>query len=194
MGYEGHLLTLWPEDARDAACRRDLAPLVELRRELERRGIPVSIVSAGGSGTYRTTPTIDGITEIQAGGACLMDRFYAEECHLEEFSFALTVMTTVTSRPTPERVITDAGWKALSKGAGGLPSVVDRTEIEFTDLHAEHGLARIPEGAASLRVGDTLRLIPGYSDATIHLYDWIHGLRDGRVEEMIPVAARGRVA
>jgi D-serine deaminase-like pyridoxal phosphate-dependent protein len=193
MGYEGHLLTLWPEDARDAACRRDLAALVDVRHELERRGIPVSIVSSGGSGTYRTTPTIVGITEIQAGGACLMDRFYAEECHLDEFAFALTVMTTVTSRPTPERVITDAGWKALSKGAGGLPRVIDRAEIEFTDLHAEHGLARIPDGAERLAVGDTLRLVPGYSDATIHLYAWIHGLRDGRVAEMIPVAARGCV-
>jgi D-serine deaminase-like pyridoxal phosphate-dependent protein len=193
MGYEGHLLTLWPEGARDAACRRDLAALVDLRHQLERRGIPVSIVSSGGSGTYRTTPTIAGITEIQAGGACLMDRFYAEECHLAEFAFALTVITTVTSRPTPDRVITDAGWKALSKGAGGMPHVVDRAEIEFTDLHAEHGLARIPDGAAALVVGATLLLVPGYSDATIHLYDWIHGHRNGRVEEMIPVEARGCV-
>ena len=42
-----------------------------------------------------------------------MDRFYGVECHMEEqgFEYALTLLTTVTSRPTPERVIADSGFK-----------------------------------------------------------------------------------
>jgi len=116
MGYEGHVLTLRPREAKRAATEAAIGGLVESRRLIEADGIPVGIVSGGGSGNYMFAARMDGLTELQAGGACLMDPFYATLCHLDElgFQYALTILTTVTSRPTPERVITDAGFKTMS--------------------------------------------------------------------------------
>jgi hypothetical protein len=38
-----------------------------------------------------------------------------------------------------------------------------------------------------------VELIVGYSDTTVHLHEEIVGLRDGRVEAVWRVAARGRI-
>ena len=37
-----------------------------------------------------------------------MDVFYRRQCQVPDLGFALTVLTTVVSRPTPERAIIDA--------------------------------------------------------------------------------------
>ena len=101
MGYEGHLLTIWPLEEKERLAREQMGWMVETRRLIERDGREVKIVSGGGSGTYMVSGLIEGITEIQAGGACFMDRFYGEECHMEDdFEYALSVVT-VTSRPIP---------------------------------------------------------------------------------------------
>ena len=121
MGYEGHVLTAWPNEEKRAGTVAAVAGLIESRRLIEDDGMPVGIVSGGGSGNYMFAASLDGLTELQAGGACLMDQFYGKLCHLDElgFEYALTILTTVTSRPTEERVITDAGFKTLSAGEAG---------------------------------------------------------------------------
>ena len=51
-----------------------------------------------------------GVGRRQAGGGVFCDVHYAKDFGVDH-PYALSVMTTVTSRPTPERVITDAGGK-----------------------------------------------------------------------------------
>jgi D-serine deaminase-like pyridoxal phosphate-dependent protein len=194
LGYEGHVNTLWPAEVRAAACRAALDPLVATRRLLEDDGIEVRIVSSGGSATADVAARVDGITEIQAGGACLMDRYYRELCHLNGYATALTVRVTVTSRPTRERFITDGGWKAMSNGVGGLPLVVAEPGLRIVELHAEHGIGEVESGSRGPVVGDTLDLIPGYSDATVFLHDWVVIGRAGQAIEVVPVAARGKLS
>ena len=78
-----------------------------------------------------------------------MDPFYGELCHLEElgFEYALTILTTVTSRPTPERVITDAGFKTLSAKEEWHAVVLGHDDFELVYLSAEHGVwLRKPDG------------------------------------------------
>ena len=43
----------------------------------------------------------------------------------------------------------------------------------------------------SPQVGDQLRLVPGHCDPTCNMHDWIVGVRDGVVEAVWPVLARG---
>ena len=54
------------------------------------------------------------MTEVQAGGAILMDVFYRDDCGVTGLDDALTLLTTVVGRPSPERAIIDAGRKALN--------------------------------------------------------------------------------
>jgi 3-hydroxy-D-aspartate aldolase len=45
----------------------------------------------------------------------------------------------------------------------------------------------------TVSLGDKLKLIPGHCDPTVNLYDWYVCVRDGRVQALWPVAARGAI-
>ena len=64
--------------------------------------MPVDIVSCGGTGTLPYCAQQPGVTEIQAGGAILSDMHYRTHYHLD-IPAALTLLATVTSRPTSTR-------------------------------------------------------------------------------------------
>ena len=49
---------------------------------------------------------------------------------------------------------------------------------------------RIEDGEAPA-LGEKLRLVPGHCDPTVDRHDWYVGVRNGRVECLWPVAARG---
>jgi D-serine deaminase-like pyridoxal phosphate-dependent protein len=195
MGYEGHVLTAWPNEEKRAGTVAAGAGLIESRRLIEADGMAVGIVSGGGSGNYMFAASLDGLTELQAGGACLMDPFYGKACHLEElgFEYALTILTTVTSRPTRERVITDAGFKALSAREEGEAILLDRPGVELDYLSAEHGVWRRGPGSAEIGIGDRLEIIPDYHDTTTFRHDAFIGLRGDVVEAVIPLLARGKL-
>jgi D-serine deaminase-like pyridoxal phosphate-dependent protein len=197
MGYEGHVLTAWPNEEKRAGTVAAVAGLIESRRLIEDDGMTVGIVSGGGSGNYMFAASLDGLTELQAGGGCLMDQFYGVLCHLDElgFEYALTILTTVTSRPTAERVITDAGFKTLSAGeAGRQPYLVERPDWELEYLSAEHGNWRRPPGAEDVVIGARLEIIPDYHDTTTFRHDQFVGLRGDVVEAVIPLLGRGKLS
>jgi 3-hydroxy-D-aspartate aldolase len=45
--------------------------------------------------------------------------------------------------------------------------------------------------AIDLKIGKKIRLIPGHCDPTVNLHDWYIGIRNGMVEAIWPVEARG---
>ena len=45
--------------------------------------------------------------------------------------------------------------------------------------------------AKRLKLGEKVWLIPGHCDPTVNLHDWYVGVRNGRVEVLWPVTARG---
>ncbi len=117
-GYEGHC-SLTPErDLRAHRQRVAMNLLVDSADKIRAAGLPCSIVSAGGTATWDWTAQTPGVTEIQAGSYAVMDNFHGPMA--EEFEHALTVLTTVISRP-PDRVIVDAGNKSL--GAAALSTI-----------------------------------------------------------------------
>ncbi len=44
-----------------------------------------------------------------------------------------------------------------------------------------------------LSLGDRIRLVPGHCDPTCNLHDWFVGVRNGVVETLWPVTARGKL-
>jgi D-serine deaminase-like pyridoxal phosphate-dependent protein len=194
MGYEGHLLTVWPLEEKRRQSHEAMGRMIDTVRLIERDGIPVDIVSGGGSGTYMTSGMVAGMTEIQAGGGCFLDRFYGEECHMEEdFEYALTVVSTITSRPIPERAIMDAGFKTMSDGESGRPRPIDLPGASLVYLSAEHGNIALEPEAQGLKIGDRVEWILGYSDTTTFLHNQFVGIRNDRVEAVIPLLGRGKL-
>jgi D-serine deaminase-like pyridoxal phosphate-dependent protein len=75
-----------------------------------------------------------------------------------------------------------------------MPSLVlDHDELALIYLSAEHGSWRITGDGQPIRVGDQLRLLPDYHDTTTFRHDEMVGTRDGVVEAIIPLLARGRL-
>jgi len=188
MGYEGHLLTLWPEDEKRKAITDAMSLLIEARNAIEASGVEVGIVSCGGSGSYRISSAIPGVTEVQAGGGCLMDEFYRHSCHVD-LGQALFVVGSVGSVPAPDRAIVDVGWKAMPNRTA-TPICRDRNDVVVAQMYAEH-LRLESTGAIGLEIGDRVVFVPGYSDETTVLHDEFMGVRNGVVVETIPLLARG---
>ena len=196
FGYEGHLLRAWPEDEKIRQIEDALGRLVGTAETIRGAGIEVPIVTAGGTGSYRYSAKVPGITELEAGGGCLMDLMYRDDCHVGPetgLEFALTVRAMIVSRPTPERAITDAGWKTFSSHHH-MPQVKNLPGVTLRLLSAEHGTLDVAADAEQPRIGDIVEFIPGYHDSTVFLHDRLYGVRGGVVTEIIPVAARGRLS
>jgi D-serine deaminase-like pyridoxal phosphate-dependent protein len=184
-GYEGHC-SLTPEpDLRHQRQRQAMDFFVGVADAIAGVGIPVAVLSAGGTGTWEWTAAEERLTEVQAGTYVVMDMFHG---HMSPgFEHSLTVQTTVISVPAG-RVIVDAGNKSM--GAGALCTIVGHpmAALRFDE---EHGIFTQPEGGTSLKVGDSIALVPGYSPGTVNWYDAYHVVRDGVVVDIWPVVPRG---
>ena len=182
MGYEGHILGVKPPGEKMRQCGQALDRLLECRDLLAANGVPVAIVSAGGTGCYSITAAYKGITEVQAGGGIFMDAKYREQFSVDTLDFALTVLGTVTSRH-PTHLVLDAGFKVMS-AYHEPPRTLDRKDLIFRYLSSDCGVWEITEGSEGPRVGDQVELIVGYSDSTMFLHRRLIGLRDAVVEKV----------
>jgi len=190
MGYEGHTVAIPDFEERKREAEKAMTRLIQTKELIQRNGLEVSIVSGGGTGTYNITGQFPGMTEIQAGSYILMDTFYSGV--LNDFDCALTVLTTVISRPNKDTAITDAGMKTVTKEFG-LPGVKYLDGVEVVSLSEEHGKLDLSNSGANLKPGDTLELIPGHGCTTINLHDRFYGIRNGILEAIWDIAARGKV-
>jgi D-serine deaminase-like pyridoxal phosphate-dependent protein len=181
MGYEGHVAHQPDGPEKESAYDLAMNTLMNCRCLLEDNGMPVGIVSTGGTGTYSLTTRFPGITEFQAGSYVVMDTEYRKTC--TDFELALSVLGTVISRTDGERLVVDAGLKSISS-EHGMPVIKGQDGLRLRKLNAEHGIIDILNPLVSLEAGDTLEIWAHYSDATINLHERIYGVRDGKVEEI----------
>ena len=183
-GYEGHC-SLTPErDLRAQRQRVAMDLLIDSAEQIKSAGLPCSIVSAGGTGTWDWTAITPGVTEIQAGSYVVMDNFHGPMA--TDFEHAVTVLTTAISRP-PDRVIVDAGNKSL--GAPAL-STIRGHNLAVLRVDEEHGIF-IADASYPLHVGDVVELVPGYAPGTVNWYDAYHVVDSDRVVDIWPVIPRG---
>jgi D-serine deaminase-like pyridoxal phosphate-dependent protein len=183
-GYEGHCSLMPEHELRLAAQQAAMAFLVAVADAIGAAGIPVPVLSAGGTATWEWTSLDPRLGEIQAGTYVVMDNFHGQM--VPGFEHSLTVQTTVISRPV-DRVIVDAGSKSV--GDGEISSIVghDLKAIRFDE---EHGIFA-SQGGSSLEVGDTVALVPGYAPSTVNWYDAYHVVSGDTVVDTWPIIPRG---
>jgi D-serine deaminase-like pyridoxal phosphate-dependent protein len=183
MGYRGNL-KLPDGIEKEQIVTSAMQELVATRRLLERNGIRVEMVSAGGTTDYSIVSAHSGITEVQAGSYLLMDRWKTEL--VPDFMPALSIVTTVLSRDDGGRVITDGGVKAMS-AFRGLPRVKGIPGLSLKALHAEHCFMEITDPSIAIQVGDPIEIWVEYLDATISRHRQMYGVRNGHVEEIFEI-------
>lgn len=163
--------------------------------QLRQQGLDCPIVGGAGTGTFQFEMASGVYNEIQAGSYVFMDADYAR--NLDEagapvgtFRHSLFVLATVMSASRPGVAVLDAGHKAVAVDSG-MPTVWQRPELLYTSASDEHGKLEAASETAAPKLGEKLRLVPGHCDPTVDRYDWYVGVRQGRVECLWPVAARG---
>jgi D-serine deaminase-like pyridoxal phosphate-dependent protein len=180
----------------DGVARHDADRLLETARMLRATGIDVPAVSAGGTPTARRVAAAPGITEIRPGAYALSDRDQAALGWGTLRDCALSVLTTVVSRPTETRAVIDAGSKTLSSDSSfqdeGWGAVLDRPELWIRTITEEHGIVDVSPGA-QLPLGTRLRLIPNHGCGTINMHDRVVAVRGRDVIDTWRVEARARV-
>jgi len=189
MGYEGPFFDLPDFAQRKAAAQVLLLSLKETVDMVESEGIPVHDVSAGSTSTYGIAGEYPRITEVEAGSYVFMDSTYKKLGGLG-FDCALTVLVTVISRPVPERVVVNAGLKAITQEFG-MPVVVDHEDAKMYHMSEEHGMISV-DPKSKIDVGDKLELVPSHCCTTVNLHDQYYGVRDDKVEVVWPILARGK--
>ncbi len=197
QAYHGAAQHIRRHDERAAAIARAAELAGATRTLIEGQGILCPTVSGGGTGSFAFELESGVYDELQCGSYVFMDADYARNLDADGapvrlFEHSLFVWTQVMSRPSEDRIVIDAGLKALSLDSGP-PLLVDHPTVGYRSGGDEHGLLCADRPVNGLALADKVRLIPGHCDPTVNLYDWYVGIRGDRVEALWPIAARGAV-
>ena len=162
---------------------------------LSEAGLECRLVTGAGTGTFQFEADSGIWNELQAGSYCFMDADYGLNLNetgefINTFRNSLFIWSTIMSHPTKDRAVVDAGHKATSIESG-LPLVADLKDVKYVSASDEHGSLALGRDAIDLKIGKKIRLIPGHCDPTVNLHDWYIGIRNGMVEAIWPVEARG---
>jgi D-serine deaminase-like pyridoxal phosphate-dependent protein len=145
-------------------------------------------------------PVLEGITELRPGTYILMDASQGN-AYGSLNRCAATVLTTVISRPTPERVITDVGAKGITaqtrtKGicaTKGLGLIKGWPDVEIFDVYDEHAIIYNKKFRDAVRVGDKVEIIPNHICPVVNLHEEAYLVSKGEVLEKVPVLCRGKL-
>lgn len=161
---------------------------------LGQAGLDVPVISSG------NTPDmwVGGqsiVTERRPGTYIYYDRFQVQQGAAKWEDCALTVLTTVVSRPTATRVVLDAGSKSLTSDTLGQVGygLVMGTDLAIKSLSEEHGVIEMASPSDTPRIGERLRIIPNHACVVSNLFDSVYLISGDRIIDKLPVAARGRV-
>jgi D-serine deaminase-like pyridoxal phosphate-dependent protein len=190
QGYEGHCVDLRDAGERVSQSRAAIERLVNTRRQIERAGIAVRIVSGGGTGTYDINGNTDGIDEVQAGSYAAMDWWYTDI--RPEFRQAMSILTTVVSRAKPRIAIIDVGRKGIG-AEWGPPRLKNPDDGKVLSYTSEEHMTIELSGNREINVGDRLEIIPSHGCTTSNLYREFVVHRNGEVVDRWPIEGSGKL-
>jgi D-serine deaminase-like pyridoxal phosphate-dependent protein len=185
MAFAGHVYSATTEHEVRRAAADEIRAVKVTAAALSALEIPCPVLSIG------TSPTAHYLDEAARGLQCrpgtyvFNDRTQVALGAADESSCALTVLSTVLSRPAPDRVIFDAGSKALSSDLppatpGGYGAVLGEPAISIGRLYEEHAIARLPRDL-DLPIGSRVRIVPNHACTTANMHRTLLVLDGGSV-------------
>lgn len=163
------------------------------------RGFPCEVISYGSTPTFMNqVPILEGITELRPGTYALMDASQGNAIGSLD-RCAASVLATVISRPTAERVILDVGAKGMTMqsrtkgicatpGKGTLP---DYPGVYIDSMYDEHAIIYNAAFRDAVRIGDKVRIIPVHICPVCNLYDTMYLIRGEEVIRTVEISCRG---
>ena len=194
QAYQGAMQHMESYTARKEKIDIAVSMVARTVEMLKAEGLECDIVGGGGTGSYYFEGNSGVFNELQCGSYAFMDADY-QRIHdekgerISEFENSLFILTSVMSHTKADKAICDAGLKAQSVDSG-LPYIFGRDDVEYIKCSDEHGVISDPAGV--LKVNEKLKLVPGHCDPTCNVHDYYVGVRNGKVETLWPVSARGK--
>ncbi len=189
LGYEGFTMFEVDRVLRVDHAKHAMKALVDTADLIRKTGIPVEMVSAGGTGTFDITGDYPGVTEVEAGSYVFMDIKY-NQLGLA-FQQSLTLLSMVTSIHTPERCIIDAGMKVLTTD-NDLPEIISVPGLILQKLNEEHGIVEVDPETARPDVGMCVEIIPSHGCTTVNLHDRYYVIKNEQLVDIWEISGRGK--
>lgn len=196
QAYQGAMQHMDSYEDRKGKTQIAIDMVADAVSALKEKGLECDIVGGGGTGSYYFESNSNVYNELQCGSYAFMDADYGRilddagnRIDKGEWENALFILTSVMSHAKADKAIVDAGLKVQSVDSG-LPFIYGRDDVEYVKCSDEHGVVADPNGA--LKINDKLKLVPGHCDPTCNVHDWYVGVRNGKVEVVWPVSARGK--
>ena len=194
MAYASGAYACRTEEDRFAFTRQEGASLAALAASLTAAGFEMRRISGGCTPTAGRYQRGCGLTEIRCGTYCLNDYNQIDLGSCTRAQVAATVLATVVAHPTPDRVIIDAGTKALDQQVSpttqGYGWLLDPPDANVVKINDEHGY--LDSAAGHLQIGDKVRVIPPRICTCLNLYDELVVVQDEVVVDVWEIAARGK--
>ena len=195
QAYQGAMQHLDNYEERKEKIGIAVAMVKDAVDTLRTKGLECDIVGGGGTGSYYFESTSGVYNELQCGSYAFMDADYGRILDKDgkridqgEWENAMFILTSVMSHAKADKAIVDAGLKVQSVDSG-LPVIYGRDDVEYVKCSDEHGV--VMDTAGVLKINDKLKLVPGHCDPTANVHDWYVGVRNGKVECVWPISARG---
>ncbi len=169
--------------------------ITETLDRLASDGIPVNIISGGGTGSEATSKEL-GCTETRSGSYVYegMTRVGNSEMLTPE-RCVLRVIVTVVSTPTPERIVIDGGQKTFaSYPPTPYGHIIEHPDAKIYGMSVEHGHVDVSECSHRFKVGEQLSVIPLHQGMTSNLHNELVGIRGDKIEAIWQIAGRGKVS
>lgn len=195
QAYQGAMQHLPDYNERKARIDIAIVMVTDAVDALKAEGLDCEIIGGGGTGSYYFEGHSGIYNELQCGSYAFMDADYGRildengnRIDQGEWENALFILTSVMSYAKAGKAICDAGLKVQSVDSG-LPVIFGRDDLEYVQCTDEHGVIMDPQG--NLKINDKLKLVPGHCDPTCNVHDWYVAVRNGKVEHVWPITARG---
>lgn len=191
--YDGHQHQKSREE-RAAAVNREWEKVVAFRDDLVRSGLAVPRIVCGGTGSFPIyAEKDDPAIELSPGTCVFNDAGYSETFPDLVFPPATALLTRVVSRPAPDRITLDLGYKAVASDppAGKRVVLMDLPDAEQVIQNEEHLVIRTPR-AAEFKPGDELYAFPRHICPSSALHKQVFVISHGKLVDRWDVTARDR--
>ena len=186
------------ERERTVAAHAGYDRLLQLVDELQRAGMRVPEVITAGTPTFPCSLAYQGFRRAGFIHRCSPGTVvYHDATSLRElprdygYMPAVLVVTRVVSRPQEGIITCDAGHKSVSADAG-VPTCLVVGHPELTPLGPSEEHLPMKAASAGPEVGEELYLLPRHVCPTVNNFDCALLVRDGHIEAIEKVSARGR--
>jgi len=187
--YDGHIRDSRLED-RTKACNEAFEPVLEMKRHLEKEGMKVPVIVAGGSPTFPIHAGRTHDVETSPGTTLLWDARYADDFTDMPFLPAAVLLSRIISKPGDSLLCLDLGHKAVAPEMP-FPRVqfLGLDDFEQLSQSEEHLVLRTPS-AHTYELGMPCYALPMHICPTVAKYPVVYIVESGEITDSWRIIAR----